>query len=56
MTDTTPGFLIPEPTCYRSRMTKDNKYRIGDGPREMPVWLRTEEPLWLTGLDEIPSG
>jgi len=33
-------------------MTKDRKYRIGDGPRQIPVWLRTEEPLWLTGLDE----
>ena len=36
-------------------MTKDNKYRIGDGPRQMPVWLRREEPLMLTGLDEIPK-
>ena len=36
-------------------MTKANKYRIGDGPREMPVWLRREEPLMLTGLDEIPK-
>ena len=36
-------------------MTKDNEYRIGDGPRQMPVWLRREEPLMLTGLDEIPK-
>jgi len=35
-------------------MTKDSKYRIGDGPRQMPVWLRTEEPVELTGLDEYP--
>ncbi|MDB4306011.1 hypothetical protein N9980_00430 [bacterium] len=21
----------------------------------MPVWLRTKEPLWLTGLDEYPK-
>ena len=35
-------------------MTKD-EYRIGDGPRQMPVWLQREEPLVLTGLDEIPK-
>ena len=35
-------------------MIKD-EYRIGDGPRQMPVWLRREEPLVLTGLDEIPK-
>ena len=36
-------------------MTKDKNYRIGDGPRQMPVWLRREEPLVLTGLDEYPK-
>jgi hypothetical protein len=36
-------------------MTKDNKYRIGDGPRQIPVWLRTEEPVVLDGLDEYPK-
>ena len=36
-------------------MTKNNKYRIGDGPRQIPVWLRTEEPVVLTGLDEYPK-
>jgi hypothetical protein len=35
-------------------MIKD-EYRVGDGPRKMPVWLRREEPLMLTGLDEIPK-
>ena len=33
-------------------MTKDNNYHIGDGPRQMPVWLQREEPVVLTGLDE----
>ena len=42
-------------SCYRPQMTKDNKHRIGDGPRQMPVWLRREEPLMLTGLDEWPK-
>ena len=37
------------------RMTKDNTYRIGDGPRQIAVWLRREEPLMLTGLDEYPK-
>ena len=36
-------------------MTRDNKYRIGDGPRQIPVWLRTEEPVELTGLDDYPK-
>ena len=36
-------------------MPKDNKYRIGDGPRQMPVWLQREDPVVLTGLDEIPK-
>ena len=36
-------------------MTKDSKYRIGDGPRQIPVWLRREEPLMLTGLDAWPE-
>ena len=36
-------------------MTDGNKHRIGDGPRQMPVWLRREEPLMLTGLDEWPK-
>jgi len=35
--------------------TNDNKHRIGDGPRQIPVWLRREEPLMLTGLDEYPK-
>ncbi len=34
-------------------MTKD-EHRIGDGPRQIPVWLRTEEPVVLTGLDKYP--
>ena len=36
-------------------MTYDNKYRVGDGPRQIPVWLRREEPLLLDGLDEYPK-
>jgi len=36
-------------------MTRDNKCRIGDGPRRIPVWLRTEEPVVLAGLDEYPT-
>ena len=36
-------------------MTKKNKYRVGDGPRQIPVWLRREEPLVLDGLDEYPK-
>ena len=35
--------------------TNDNNHRIGDGPRQMPVWLRREDPLMLTGLDEWPK-
>ena len=34
-----------EPPGYRHQMINDNKYRIGDGPRQIPVWLRTEEPV-----------
>ena len=36
-------------------MTKHIKYHIGDGPRQIPVWLRREEPVVLTGLDGIPK-
>ena len=36
-------------------MINDNKCRIGDGPRQIPVWLRREEPLMLTGLEEYPK-
>ena len=36
-------------------MTKDNEYRVGDGPRQMPVWLQREEPVMLAGLDEYPK-
>ncbi len=36
-------------------MTKDYNCRIGDGPRQIPVWLRTETPVELTGLDEYPK-
>ncbi len=36
-------------------MIKNNKCRVGDGPRQIPVWLRTEEPVVLAGLDEYPK-
>ncbi len=36
-------------------MTNDNKHRIEAGPRQIPVWLRTEEPVVLAGLDEYPK-
>ena len=36
-------------------MTRHIKYRLEDGPRQIPVWLRREEPVMLTGLDEYPK-
>ena len=29
--------------------------RVSNGPRQMPVWLRTEDPVMLTGQDEYPK-
>jgi len=34
-------------------MTKDNKYRIGDGPSRYAVWLDTW-PVFLDDLDGLP--
>ncbi len=42
-----------EQPCYPPHMIKDNKYRIGDGPRRMPVWL-DHWPVFLDGLDRLP--
>ena len=34
-------------------MTKDNKYRIGDGPWTVVLW-RDRQPAILSGLDPYP--